>query len=139
MVEIARRLGASVVVDPWQAALMGQRLRARGVAVTEYSFSGDSRRKLFASVLDLVRGGRLRCRPHDDLRRELLAWRSQETAAGGAWITASGGMTITSWRWRWRRTRSRASRTTAGRCRSSAATCGRIGRDQCEEYFARAL
>lgn len=80
--DMARAHAAKVVLDPWQATLLGQRLRTRGLDVTEYSFSGDSRRRLFATMLDLVRGGRLRCRPHEDFRRELLGLEVQETAAG---------------------------------------------------------
>jgi hypothetical protein len=80
--DLARATGAPVVCDPWQAVLLAQRLRARGLSVVEYSFTGDSRRKLFGAVLDLVRTGRLRCRPHDDLRRELLGLEVAETAAG---------------------------------------------------------
>jgi hypothetical protein len=80
--EVARAHGARVVLDPWQGVLLGQRLRGRGCAVEEYAFTGESRRKLFSSVLDLVRTGRLRCRPHDDLRRELLGLEVQETVAG---------------------------------------------------------
>jgi Terminase large subunit, ATPase domain len=73
---------ARVLADPWQATLMIQRLRARTVDVQEYSFSGDSRRKLFASLLDLVRTHRLRCQPHDDLRRELLSLEVKESSSG---------------------------------------------------------
>jgi hypothetical protein len=80
--DVARARAAKVVLDPWQAVLLGQRLRARGLEVVDYSFTGQSRRSLFATILDLVRTGRLRCRPHDDLRRELLGLEVEETAAG---------------------------------------------------------
>jgi hypothetical protein len=80
--ELARQHAARVVVDPWQGVLLAQRLRARGVHVVEYPFTGESRRKLFGAVLDLVRTCRLRCRPHEDFRRELLGLEVQETAAG---------------------------------------------------------
>jgi hypothetical protein len=79
---VARRFGAPVVIDPWQAVLLGQRLQARGVRVTEFPFTGENRRKLFSALLDLVRRGQLRCRPHEDLRRELLSLEVQETATG---------------------------------------------------------
>jgi len=62
--------------------LMAQRLRGRGVEVVEYPFTGESRRKLFGTLLDLIRTGRLRCRPHEELRRELLGLEVQETMAG---------------------------------------------------------
>jgi hypothetical protein len=79
---VARKFAAPVVIDPWQGVLLGQRLQARGVRVTEFPFTGENRRKLFGALLDLVRNGRLRCRPHEDLRRELLSLEVQETASG---------------------------------------------------------
>ena len=78
----AERYGGPVVTDPWQAVLLAQRLRARGLYVIEYAFGPDSRRKLFATLLDLVRTGRLRAKPHEELRRELLGLEVQESAAG---------------------------------------------------------
>jgi hypothetical protein len=79
---LVRAHPAPVYLDPWQGVLLGQRLRGRGLDVHEVSFTGESRRKLFGVVLDLVRTGRLRCRPHADLRRELLGLEVQETAVG---------------------------------------------------------
>jgi hypothetical protein len=79
---LARALGAPVILDPWQGVLMAQRLRAVGVDVVEYAFTGDGRRRLFGALLDLIRTGGLRSRPHDELRRELLGLEVQETAAG---------------------------------------------------------
>lgn len=79
---LAERFKALVVVDPWQSALMGQRLRARGVRVEEFQFTPSGRQRLFSVLLDLVRTGRLRCRPHEALRRELLGLEVQETTAG---------------------------------------------------------
>jgi hypothetical protein len=80
--DLADRLRARVILDPWQGILMAQRLRARGVDVVEHAFTGDSRRKLFSLLLDLIRTGRLRCRPHEELRRELLGLEVQETVSG---------------------------------------------------------
>lgn len=79
---LALRHRAAVVLDPWQAVLMAQRLRARGVQVEEHAFTGDSRRRLFATLLDVVRTGRLRSLPHDELRRELLGLEVTETTSG---------------------------------------------------------
>jgi hypothetical protein len=79
---LAAHLRAPVVLDPWQGVLMGQRLRARGVRVEEFAFTADGRRRLFGVLLDLVRTGRLRSRPHEALRRELLGLEVQETTAG---------------------------------------------------------
>jgi hypothetical protein len=80
---IAARAGADeVVLDPWQGVLMAQRLRGRNIQVIEYPFTGESRRELFGTLLDLICTGRLRCRPHDELRRELLGLEVHETTAG---------------------------------------------------------
>jgi hypothetical protein len=79
---LAHVLGAPVVLDPWQGVLMAQRLRAAGVHVMEFKFTGDGRRRLFGALLDLIRTGGLRSRPHDELRRELLGLEVQETAVG---------------------------------------------------------
>ncbi len=79
---LAERFKGPVILDPWQGVLMAQRLRARGIKVIEYPFTGESRRKLFTVILDLIRNGRLKSRPHDDLRRELLTLEVEETAAG---------------------------------------------------------
>lgn len=73
---------APIILDPWQGVLMAQRLRARGAVVHEYPFTGESRRKLFGTLLDLIRTARLRSRPHEEFRRELLGLEVQETAAG---------------------------------------------------------
>ena len=79
---LSRTFAAPAVLDPYQTVLMGQRLRQAGVEVREYPFTGESRRRLFGVLLDLVRTGRLRCRPHEDLRRELLSLEVAETAVG---------------------------------------------------------
>jgi hypothetical protein len=79
---IVRAHPAPLYLDPWQGVLLGQRLRQRGLDVHEVPFTGESRRKLFGAVLDLVRTARLRCRPHADLHRELLSLEVQETAGG---------------------------------------------------------
>jgi phage terminase large subunit-like protein len=78
----ARAAHIPVVVDPWQAALMAQRLRAEGVEVIEYTFTAGSRQKLFGTLLELIRTGRLRAQPHEALRKELLGLEVQETATG---------------------------------------------------------
>lgn len=82
VVALAQRFRCGVWLDPWQGVLLGQRLQQRGVQVVEFPFTGDNRRKLFITLLDLVRANRLRARPHDELRRELLSLETTETAAG---------------------------------------------------------
>jgi hypothetical protein len=79
---LSRTFAAPVVLDPYQAVLLGQRLRQAGVEVREYPFTAEARRRLFGTLLQLVRDGHLRCFPHDDLRRELLGLEVQETSAG---------------------------------------------------------
>ncbi len=80
--ELSQRYQAPVAYDTWQAVLLGQRLEAQGLPTIPYTFTAESRRKLFGSLLDLVRTGALRSRPHDELRRELLGLDVQETASG---------------------------------------------------------
>jgi hypothetical protein len=79
---LATTFSAPVIVDPYQAILMAQRLQGRGVSVREYAFTTDNRRRLFTVLLDLIRRGRFRARPHEELRRELLSLDVQETATG---------------------------------------------------------
>jgi hypothetical protein len=80
--ELIRRHSAPLVADPWQALLMIERLRRKGFRVVDFNFSAENRRKLFSVMLDLVRTGRLKSRPHDELRRELLGLEVQERASG---------------------------------------------------------
>lgn len=79
---LARRFDSRVVLDPWQGVLMGQRLQSKGVRVIEFNFTSENRKKLFGTLLDLIRNYRLRSKPHDELRRELLGLEVEETAAG---------------------------------------------------------
>lgn len=53
---LARTFAAPVVFDPYQAALLAQRLHAAGVSVKEYPFTSESRRKLFGVVLQQLLG-----------------------------------------------------------------------------------
>jgi hypothetical protein len=79
---LARKFAGPIIIDPWQTALLSQRLQARGLRVTEFPFTTENRRRLFGVVLDLVRNKRLRSRPHENLRRELLSLEVTETASG---------------------------------------------------------
>lgn len=80
--ELASKFGAPVILDPYQGILLGQRLHQGGVRVQELPFTAESRRRLFGLVLQLVKDGQLRCYPHDEFRRELLALEVGETSAG---------------------------------------------------------
>lgn len=82
VLRLAQTFGATVVLDPYQAVLLGQRLSAQGVKVEEHPFTGESRRRLFALLLQSVKDGHLRSYPHDELRRELLSLEVTETGAG---------------------------------------------------------
>lgn len=81
ILHLSRLFTAAVVLDPYQAVLLGQRLRAAGCEVREYGFTGEGRR-MFGTLLQLVKDGHLRSFPHEDLRRELLGLEVSETAAG---------------------------------------------------------
>lgn len=81
---LARKYHAPVWYDPFQGVLMAEQLQKRGCAVKEYPFTGESRKKLFATLADHVTAGRLRARPHEELRRELLQLEVKQTA-GGNW------------------------------------------------------
>lgn len=79
----ARSYGrARVVVDPYQAVGMAQRLRSRGLQVTEHHFGQASNGRL-ASTLHLLLRNRALALPDDpDLLDELLNVRLRETTPG---------------------------------------------------------
>lgn len=79
---LAERHSAAVHYDPYQGVLLGQRLQKQGILMKEYSFTSESRRKLFSTLLDLIRTRRLRAPLHAELRRELLNLEVTETSAG---------------------------------------------------------
>jgi phage terminase large subunit-like protein len=80
---IARALGAVVVVDAYQAALLAQRLRGRGLNVEEVAFTTTSRRDIYATLFDLVRRGCLKSIRHEGLREELS--NLEVIASGTSW------------------------------------------------------
>jgi hypothetical protein len=80
---LAKRYQCPVYFDPYQGIHLAQQLRRQGVNMTEYAFTGESRKQLFTTLLDLIRNGRLRSQPHEELRRELLSLEVQQTASGG--------------------------------------------------------
>lgn len=74
--------GATVVIDPWQAVGLSQRLRAKGVKVEEFTFSSQSVGRL-ASTLHLLIRDHLLALPDDpELLDELAAVRLVETSPG---------------------------------------------------------
>ena len=80
---LSRTWSAPIVVDLWQAQLMSQRLQAAGHTVIEVQFTAESRRRAFGSLLDVIRRGQLRSRPHPELRRELLGLEIFDKGQGG--------------------------------------------------------
>lgn len=80
---LAKRYQAPVYFDPYQGIHMAQQLRRAGINMIEHPFTGESRKQLFTTLLDLIRNGRLRSQPHEELRRELLSLEVQQTASGG--------------------------------------------------------
>lgn len=74
--------GARVVFDPYQAALLAQQLRARGVWAEEFTFTASSVGRLASTLHGLIRSRSLRLPDDDDLRAELLAVRLRTNATG---------------------------------------------------------
>jgi phage terminase large subunit-like protein len=73
---------ARVIFDPYQAADLTQRLKARGVSTTEFTFSSSSVGRL-GSVLHLLLRNRQLALPDDDaLLNELANVRLRETSPG---------------------------------------------------------
>lgn len=79
---LARRSGAPVVLESWQAEQMAQQLARQGVRVQTVQPTAETRRRLFTKLLEVVREARLKCRPHEALRRELLGLELQERLSG---------------------------------------------------------
>ena len=74
--------GAQVVVDPWQAVGLAQRLRGKGVRVEDFTFSSASVGRL-ASTLHLLLRNRALALPDDpELIDELANVRLRETSPG---------------------------------------------------------
>jgi hypothetical protein len=81
--EVSRSFNrAKVVCDPWQAMGMAQRLRERGVVVTEFAFSQQSVGRLAMSLYQLLRDGMLALPPDEALIDELAHVRLEERAPG---------------------------------------------------------
>jgi hypothetical protein len=72
---------APVIFDPHQAAMLAQRLQARGVRCTEF-VSQRSASRLALTLHELIASRRLALPDDDDLRDELANLRLRETAPG---------------------------------------------------------
>jgi len=80
--EAATSYGAPIRLDPWQAVGLAQRLRARGVSVTEWTFSPVSVGRLAMTLHLLLREHRLALPDDPGLLDELAAVRLRETRPG---------------------------------------------------------
>jgi hypothetical protein len=76
----ARAYRARVVVDPWQAIAMVQRLRARGLQVEEFNFSQQSTGRLAVGLHTTIRDHRLAIPDDEQLIDELVNVRLRETS-----------------------------------------------------------
>ena len=72
----------TVILDPWQAIGLAQRLRHRRVRVEEYTFSAASVGRLATTVHLLLREHRLALPPNQQLLDELANVRLRETSPG---------------------------------------------------------
>jgi hypothetical protein len=73
---------ASIRLDPWQAIGLAQRLRVRGVAVTEWTFSPVSVGRLAMTLHLLMREHRLALPDDAELLDELATVRLRESTPG---------------------------------------------------------
>jgi hypothetical protein len=73
---------ARLIVDPWQAASLVERLSANGVKVKEYTFSPTSIDRLARTMLSLIRDRRLALPNDPELLSELAAARLVEVRPG---------------------------------------------------------
>jgi hypothetical protein len=83
LAQASRSFGAApVVVDPWQAIGMAQRLRDRGITVTEFAFSQQSVGRLAATLHLLLRNRALALPDDPALIDELANVRLREVSPG---------------------------------------------------------
>ncbi len=83
LVDVGRRFNhARVVIDPWQAAGLSQRLRHSGLSVEEFVFSQTSVGRLAAGLHTTIRDHRLVLPDDPELIEELSNIRLRETTPG---------------------------------------------------------
>ena len=73
---------ASVVLDPWQAVHLGQRLRSQRIRVQEFAFSAASVGRLALTLYRLLRDHQLALYAEPDLLEELANLRLLESSPG---------------------------------------------------------
>jgi phage terminase large subunit-like protein len=81
--EAATSFRCSLVFDPYQAAHLTQRLRARGVTIKEFAFSQQSVGRLATTLHGLIRDHALALPDDDELLDELANVRLKETSTPG--------------------------------------------------------
>ncbi len=70
--------GAELILDPWQSVGLGQRLRSKGVTVTEWTFNPASNARLAATLVQLFRNRALALPDDVALLEELANVRLRE-------------------------------------------------------------
>lgn len=73
---------ATVIVDPWQAAQLTERLRSRGVRIREFPFTAQSVGRIASTLYLLLRERALRLPDDPELIDELSNVRLRETSPG---------------------------------------------------------
>jgi len=78
----ANEFNAEILIDPWQAAALVERLRRRSVRIDEYPFSAQSIGRIASTLYLLLRDRALRLPDDEDLLDELRNVRLRETSPG---------------------------------------------------------
>lgn len=83
LIELDRRFNRPVIVcDPWQAVNMVQRLKERGLDISEFTFSTTNITKLTQNLFTLFKDRRIRLFDYPQLVKELVTVRVIEKAYG---------------------------------------------------------
>jgi hypothetical protein len=92
LLDAAGRFGSlRVAVDPWQLKGSVERLRAAGLAITEFAFSQTSVQRLSGALFESITAATLRVYPDADLEAEILGLRTVQTANGWRFDHGSRG------------------------------------------------
>jgi len=73
---------ASISFDPWQSVRSKQRLEAKGLNITEFTFSGSNIAKMTSNLFSLFKDKRIRVFEHKELIKELLSVKVVERSYG---------------------------------------------------------
>jgi hypothetical protein len=82
LAQASTRYRASVIADPWQAAMLVERLRRRGIRIAEFPFSAQSVGRIASTLYLLLRERNLRLPDDPELLDELANVRLRETSPG---------------------------------------------------------